>query len=419
MKRSARWHSHCGMAAQYFNAVTIKSHFPRSSAHDLNFAYLETHNYYLIMTIGVLKEPSEESRVSFLPETVTVLTKKGITVFVEAGAGEKAFHNDEEYVKVGAAIKSRAEIIQAADVLVAIHPFAEAASLSSKILIGVYQPLFNVQVMQQWAKQGLITFSLDMLPRTTRAQSMDVLSSQANIAGYKAVLLAANNYGRYFPMFMTAAGSIAPAKLLILGAGVAGLQAVATARRLGAVVEVFDTRPAVKEEVMSLGAKFIEVEGAADASKAGGYAVEQSSDYQQRQQNRIAESIAKADIVITTAQIPGKKAPILITEEMLQSMRVGSVIIDLAAATGGNTPVTKNDQTVLYKGVHIIGNSNLAATMPSDASKLYGKNLLNFLQLIIDKEGKLNLNFDDDLVKGCCITNHGEVVHDRVNQLTS
>jgi NAD(P) transhydrogenase subunit alpha len=253
-----------------------------------------------------------------------------------------------------------------------------------------------------------------MLPRTTRAQTMDVLSSQANIAGYKAVLLAANTYSRYFPMFMTAAGSIAPAKVLILGAGVAGLQAIATARRLGAVVEVFDTRPAVKEEVMSLGAKFIEVEGAADASKAGGYAVEQSADYLQRQQQRIAESIAKADIVITTAQIPGKKAPILISEEMLQSMRKGSVIIDLAAASGGNTPATKNNQTVVYKGVHIVGNSNLQATMPSDASKLYGKNLLNFLQLIIDKEGKLNLNWDDDLVKGCCITNNGEVVHERV-----
>jgi NAD(P) transhydrogenase subunit alpha len=288
------------------------------------------------------------------------------------------------------------------------------ANLNSKIVIGVYQPLFNVPVMQQWAGLGITTFSLDMLPRTTRAQSMDVLSSQANIAGYKAVLLAANTYSRYFPMFMTAAGSIAPAKILILGAGVAGLQAIATARRLGAVVEVFDTRPAVKEEVMSLGAKFIEVEGAADASKAGGYAVEQSADYQQRQQQRIAESIAKADIVITTAQIPGKKAPILISEDMLSAMRKGSVVIDLAAATGGNTPVTKNNQTVLYKGVHIVGNSNLAATMPSDASKLYGKNLLNFLQLIIDKEGKINLNWNDDLVKGCCITFNGEVVHDRV-----
>jgi len=366
------------------------------------------------MTIGVLKEPSEETRVSFLPEAVTALTKKGITVFVESGAGEKAYYNDDEYVKAGGVIKSRGEVVQSADILLAIHPFPEAANLKSTILIGVYQPLFNVPLMQQWAKQGITIFSLDMLPRTTRAQSMDVLSSQANIAGYKAVLQAANLYGRYFPMFMTAAGSIAPAKILILGAGVAGLQAIATARRLGAVVEVFDTRPAVKEEVMSLGAKFIEVEGAADSSKAGGYAVEQSTDYQQRQQQRIAESIAKADIVITTAQIPGKKAPILISEEMLQSMRKGSVIIDIAAATGGNTPVTKNNQTVLYKGVHIVGDSNLAASMPSDASKLYGKNVLNFLQLIIDREGKLNLNWNDDLVKGCCITNNGEVVHERV-----
>jgi NAD(P) transhydrogenase subunit alpha len=394
-------------------ADTIKRHFFRSTIHKSNFPYLESYNYYLIMTIGVLKEPAEESRVSFLPEVVVALAKKGITIVVEQGAGEKAFHTDEDYLQAGATIKTRAEVLQS-DIVVAIQPFAEAGMLSSKIIIGVYQPLYNVPIMQQWAKQGVTSFSLDMLPRTTRAQSMDVLSSQANIAGYKAVLLAANTYGRYFPMFMTAAGSIAPAKVLILGAGVAGLQAIATARRLGAVVEVFDTRPAVKEEVMSLGARFIEVEGAADASKAGGYAVEQSAEYQQRQQQRIAESIAKSDIVITTAQIPGKKAPILITEQMLQSMRKGSVIIDIAAATGGNTPFTKNNEIVQYKGVAIVGNGNLAATMPSDASKLYGKNLLNFLQLIIDKEGKLNLNWNDDLVKGCCITFNGEVMHERV-----
>jgi NAD(P) transhydrogenase subunit alpha len=246
---------------------------------------------------------------------------------------------------------------------------------------------------------------------------MDVLSSQANISGYKAVLLAANLYPRYFPMFMTAAGSIAPAKVLILGAGVAGLQAIATAKRLGAVVEVFDTRPAVKEEVMSLGAKFVEVEGATDASKAGGYAVEQSEDYKQKQQQRIKESIAKADIVITTAQIPGKKAPILITEEMLQGMRSGSIIIDIAAATGGNTPFTRNNETVVYNGISIIGNSNLPATMPSDASKLYGKNMINFLQLITTKEGALQLNWDDDLVKGSCITHGGQVVHERLTEV--
>jgi NAD(P) transhydrogenase subunit alpha len=364
------------------------------------------------MTIGVLKEASPETRVSILPEAAGTLTKKGITVMAEQGAGEKAFSKDDEYTKVGAQVVPRSQVLQDADVILVIHPIAD--NLSNKILIGVYQPLFNVQAMQDWAKRGLTTFSLDMLPRTTRAQSMDVLSSQANIAGYKAVLLASTTYGRYFPMFMTAAGSIAPAKILILGAGVAGLQAIATARRLGAVVEVFDTRPAVKEEVMSLGAKFIEVEGAADASKAGGYAVEQTEEYKQKQQQRIADSIAKSDIVITTAQIPGKKAPILITEEMLKTMRNGSVVIDLAAATGGNTPFTKNNETVQHNGVSIVGNSNLQATMPSDASKLYGKNVLNFLQLLIDKEGKLNLNWDDDLVKGSCITHGGEVVHERV-----
>lgn len=369
------------------------------------------------MTIGILKESSAETRVSLLPEAVATLTKKGITVWVEQGAGEKAYSNDQEYSKAGAQIKNRQEVLQSSDIILAIHQFTETDSLASKIIIGVYQPLFHTGLMQDWARQKITSFSLDMLPRTTRAQSMDVLSSQANIAGYKAVLLAANSYGRYFPMFMTAAGSIAPAKILILGAGVAGLQAIATARRLGAVVEVFDTRPAVKEEVMSLGAKFIEVEGAADASKAGGYAVEQSEQYKQRQQQKITESIAKADIIVTTAQIPGKKAPILITEPMLNNMRNGSVIIDLAAATGGNTPFTKNNETVTFNGVRIIGDSNLPATMPSDSSKLYGKNILNFLQLIINKEGAIHLNWEDDLVKGACITHNGEVVHERVKNL--
>lgn len=364
------------------------------------------------MTIGLLKESHPETRVSLLAEAVATLTKKGITVLVESGAGERAFCSNKDYEKAGARVTDAIEIASLADILLSINqPSPSVIShLSPGIFIGVYQPLFNADTMKEWAAKGITTFSLDMLPRTTRAQSMDVLSSQANIAGYKAVLMAANLYGRYFPMFMTAAGSIAPAKILILGAGVAGLQAIATAKRLGAVVEVFDTRPAVKEEVMSLGAKFVEVEGAADASKAGGYAVEQSEEFLQRQKAKIAESIAKADIVITTAQIPGKKAPILITEEMINAMRNGSLIIDIAAATGGNTPFTKNNETVLYNGVSIIGNSNLQATLPSDASKLYGKNILNFLQLIITKEGQINLNWEDDLVKGSCITHGGEVV---------
>ncbi len=367
------------------------------------------------MIIGVLKEPSPETRVSILAETAAALVKKGIEVWVEDTAGDTAFCSNADYQHAGAGIHSRAELLASSAIVLGIHAPSAADQLNKgTIFVGVYQPLYQADLMKQWAYKGVTTFSLDLLPRTTRAQAMDVLSSQANIAGYKAVLTAANSYGRYFPMFMTAAGSIAPAKVLILGAGVAGLQAIATAKRLGAVVEVFDTRPAVKEEVMSLGAKFVEVEGAADAAKAGGYAVDQTDEYKQKQQQRIAESIAKADIVITTAQIPGKKAPILITEEMMNAMRLGSVIIDLAAATGGNTPFTKNNETVLRKGVSIIGNSSLQSTMPSDASKLYGKNVLNFLQLILTKEGAINLNWEDDLVKGACITFDGQITSDRV-----
>lgn len=368
------------------------------------------------MVVGVLMEPAFETRVSLLPEAVSALVKKGIHIHVESGAGKQAFSNDEAYAKSGAVIASAAEVVKASDILLSIHLPAVIDELSAegKVLIGVYQPLYQRERIRQLAGKGVTIFSLDMLPRTTRAQSMDVLSSQANIAGYKSVLLAAGRYPRYFPMFMTAAGSIPPAKVLIIGAGVAGLQAIATAKRLGAVVEVFDTRPAVKEEVMSLGGKFIEVEGAADASSAGGYAVEQSEDFLRRQKQKIAESIAKADIVITTAQIPGKKAPVLVTSEMISTMKSGSVIVDLAAATGGNTELTKNQETVMSDGVAIIGNSALAASMPSDASKLYGKNVLNFLSLITSKEGSVQLNFDDDLVKGCCITHAGVVVHEVV-----
>ncbi len=372
------------------------------------------------MTIGVLKEPGTETRVSVLPEHIATYKKWNVDVCTETGAGAAAFATDEQYTAAGATTASRSEVLQKADIILSLSTLTTgdiALLKPGAVLLGVYQPLFNFALMAEWAAKGFTVFSIDMLPRTTRAQSMDVLSSQANIAGYKAVLLAANLFPRYFPMFMTAAGSIPPAKMLILGAGVAGLQAIATAKRLGAVVEVFDTRPAVKEEVMSLGAKFVEVEGAADASKAGGYAVEQTEDFMQRQKAKIAESVAKADIVITTAQIPGKKAPILIETSMIEQMKNGSVIIDLAAATGGNTNITKNDETVVHNGVSIVGTSRLAATMPFDASKMYGKNILNFLQLIITKEGALNLNFEDDLVKGSCIANGGNVVNERVKEL--
>ncbi|MBX2939000.1 MAG: Re/Si-specific NAD(P)(+) transhydrogenase subunit alpha [Ferruginibacter sp.] len=368
------------------------------------------------MKVGILKEPAGETRVSLLPEHLATLQKWNLSVYVELGAGNLAFAKDEVYEQAGARVVDRNEVLREADVLLSIHqpPVADMATGKHTIWLGMYFPLWNPEAVAQWSSHTLSVFSLDLLPRTTRAQSMDVLSSQANIAGYKAVLLAANVYPRYFPMFMTAAGSIAPAKVLILGAGVAGLQAIATAKRLGAVVEVFDTRPAVKEEVMSLGAKFIEVEGAADASAAGGYAVEQSDAFKEKQRQRIAESVAKSDIIITTAQIPGKKAPLLITEPMINSMRNGSVIVDLAAATGGNTPFTRNNETVYASGVTIIGNSALSADMPGDASKLYGKNILNFLQLIVKPEGSLYLNFEDDLVKGTCMVHEGVVVHEKL-----
>lgn len=372
------------------------------------------------MTIGILSEPVFETRVSLLPEHISPLKKQKIDVLIETGAGKSAFAQDTQYIREEAKVTSRVDVLRTSDIILTIHPLSPddlKITRKSSVILGMFSPLSQPQLVKDWAEKGLTTFSMDMLPRTTRAQSMDVLSSQANIAGYKAVILAAMQLPKYFPMFMTAAGSIAPAKVMILGAGVAGLQAIATARRLGAVVEVFDTRPAVKEEVMSLGAKFIEVEGAQNASGAGGYAVEQTEDYKLKQQQRIAEVAAKADVIITTAQIPGKKAPILLPDSVLDSMKTGSLIIDLASVSGGNTEHTKDRETVVYKNVTIIGNSNLQGTMPADASKLYGKNILNFLQLIIGSEGQLNLNFEDDLVKGACITYNGEVCNEKVKNL--
>ncbi len=371
------------------------------------------------MIIGVFKEQSPETRVSLSPEVVQALVKMNTEVWIESGAGEQAFYKDELYLSAGAKIKSDTEIANQADVLLAIHAhrILNLKPKTGAILIGVFQPLFQAQMIKDWNAQNYTVFSMDTVPRTTRAQSMDVLSSQANIAGYKAVLLAAFQFSRYMPMFMTAAGSIPPAKVMILGAGVAGLQAIATARRLGGVVEVFDTRPAVKEEVASLGAKFIEVEGAADASKAGGYAVEQSADFAERQKAKIHEHIIKSDIVISTAQIPGKKAPILITKDMIQSMKAGAVIVDLASATGGNTELSQDTKTIIHNGVTIIGNSALAATCPQDASKLYAKNILNFMKLWINPEGAIQLNFEDDIVKGTCICHQGAVTNERVSAL--
>jgi H+-translocating NAD(P) transhydrogenase subunit alpha len=281
----------------------------------------------------------------------------------------------------------------------------------------VLNPFFNGAMVKTLASKGVTSFSMDVIPRTSRAQAMDILSSMATVAGYKAVLTAANSLPKFFPMFMTAAGTITPAKVLILGAGVAGLQAIATSRKLGAVVEAFDVRSAVKEEVTGLGAKFVEVEGSTDDKAAGGYAVEQSEEFKRKQAAAIHDHAVKSDVVICTAQIPGKRAPLLLRKETVEGMRPGSVVIDLAASTGGNCELTENDASVIHHGVKIIGNSSFPVDMPTDSSKMYGKNVINFLKLMITAKGELNLNWDDDLVKGTCVTHHREVVHEKVKSV--
>lgn len=365
------------------------------------------------MTIGVLKEGDNENRVVLLPEHVASLMKKDFQVQVEKGAGLSAFASDEHYTEAGATIRSRAEILKDADMLFSIHPPAETIQ-KGKILISILGPLSNKPLVEKLAKEGVTSYSLDMIPRSTRAQAVDVLSSMATVAGYKAVLVAAGAVSKFFPMFMSASGTIKPSRVLILGAGVAGLQALATARKLGAIVEVFDVRAAVKEEVLSLGGKFVEVEGAKDESSAGGYAVEQSEEYKNKQAELIQQHAILANVVITTAQIPGREAPVLITKETVAAMSPGSVIIDLAASTGGNCELTENDKTIISGGVSIIGNSNFASTTPSDASKMLGNNYLNFLNMMIDDEGKVNLDVEDEIVQLTCITRDGAIVNERL-----
>lgn len=374
------------------------------------------------MIIGILKEASPERRVSMLPEGVAQLIKLKAEVIVETTAGETAFASDESYRAVGASICSHAELLDKAQVLLCIHAPQKNIIDPMKmgqVLIGGLNPVINKQTIEQLAQKGVSSFSLDFIPRTTRAQAMDILSSMATVAGYKAVLDAALNLPRFFPMFMSAAGTIKPATVLILGAGVAGLQAVASARKLGAVVEVFDVRTAVKEEVKSLGGKFIEVEGARDEKGAGGYAVEQTEEFKAKQRQLIHEHAKNADVVICTAQIPGKKAPVLLTRETVESMRPGSVVVDLAASTGGNCELTQNDQVIVHQQVKIIGNSGYPSLMPSDASKMFGNNIINFMKLIINKEGELNLDFSDELVKGTCITHQGKIDNERYQSLIS
>ncbi|MDF1575249.1 MAG: NAD(P) transhydrogenase subunit alpha [Bacteroidales bacterium] len=367
------------------------------------------------MTIGVLKEGDHENRVVFLPEHVASLVKKEFSVLVEKGAGLRAFASDEDYTEAGAGLGSRAQVLKDADMIFSITHPAESIP-KGKILVSNLGPLSNKPLVEKLAREGVISYSLDMIPRSTRAQAVDVLSSMATVAGYKSVLVAAGSVPKFFPMFMSASGTVKPSRVLILGAGVAGLQALATARKLGAVVEVFDVRAAVKEEVMSLGGKFVEVEGAKDEASAGGYAVEQTEEYKRKQAALIQQHAKQANVLITTAQIPGKKAPVLITKETVADMQPGSVIVDLAASTGGNCELTKNDETVVHGGVTIIGNSNFASTMPSDASKMLGNNYLNFLNMMIGEDGKVNLDVEDEIVQLTCITRDGVLVNERVKE---
>jgi NAD(P) transhydrogenase subunit alpha len=371
------------------------------------------------MTVGILKEPISESRVAMLPAAVQALKDMGVAeVVVETGAGIGAFAPDADYTQAGARVALRPEALQS-DIVIAIHPPAlSELSGTNAVLVSVFEPLGNNVLVNQLLTSRLTTFSMDIVPRTTRAQSMDILSSMATVSGYKAVLLAAWKLPKFFPMFMTAAGSIVPAKVLVLGAGVAGLQAIATSRKLGAVVEAFDVRSAVREEVMSLGAKFVEVEGSKEDVAAGGYAVEQSEEFKRLQQKAIHDHAVKSDVVIATAQIPGRKAPVLLPKETVEAMKPGSVIVDLAALSGGNCALTKAGEEVIHNGVLIIGHSNLPGTAASDASRMFGKNLVNFLKLII-KDGQLNLNFEDDIVRETCVTHNGEVMNSRLRQPTS
>jgi len=371
------------------------------------------------MIIGVLKDSLNENRVCLTPDNVSGLLKtSGINVLIEQGAGESSFIKDSFYINSGAKICSREDIISSSDMVLQVNAPDEQtlASITGKpILVGAFNPFHNLDLVRSLKQKSLNAFSLDLIPRTSsKGQSMDILSSMASIAGYKAVLSAANHSSKFFPMFMTAAGTIKPAKVLILGAGVAGLQAIATAKRLGAVVFAFDVRSAVKEQVHSLGARFIEVEGSTEDANAGGYAVEQTDDYKKRQAELIHNQVLASDIIITTAQIPGKKAPLLINKSTIDSMQAGSIIVDLAASTGGNTELTKNNETITLNGVTIIGNSHFPSELSMSASKMFGNNMHNFIKLMIKEDGSLNIDFEDELISGTCLTYNGEIKNERV-----
>jgi len=374
------------------------------------------------MIIGILKEPDFEHRVALLPEAVKTLINLKTEILIEKNAGFKSFADNNEYEEAGAKVVDEKKVISDSDLLLSINPPSKEQLTKLKkeqVVISVFNPLADKDIVNHFLKSDQTTFSMDIIPRTTRGQAMDILSSMATIAGYKAVLDAALKLPNFFPMFMTAAGTIRPAKILILGAGVAGLQAIATARKLGGVVEVFDVRSAVKEQVESLGGKFIEVEGAKEDSAAGGYAVEQDEDFKKKQKQLIHDHASKSNVVICTAQIPGRKAPVLIENHTVEAMKAGSVIIDLAASTGGNCELTEDGKTVVKEGVTIVGNSSYPSEMPNDASRMYGNNLVNFLKLLIDEDGELILDFEDEIVSGTCMVHEKEIMSDRLRKANS
>jgi NAD/NADP transhydrogenase alpha subunit len=370
--------------------------------------------------VAIPKETAQdERRVALVPDTATKLVAAGLDVTVEQGAGSSAFVPDEAYEAVGVKVfKGAAALLKDADVVLKVQaPSVGEVELLQKgaVLISFLQPATQGDIVTALAKRGVTAFSLELVPRISRAQSMDALSSQASAAGYKAVLMAAGRLGKFFPMMMTAAGTVAPARVLVMGAGVAGLQAIATARRLGAVVSAYDVRPAVKDEVKSLGATFIELPLEAQEGQ-GGYAKEQSEEFLRKQRELIGEHIAKSDVVITTAAIPGRRAPLLVTADMVKGMRPGSVIVDLAAETGGNVELTKAGEDVDVGGVTIIGSRNVPSTMPLHASQLYARNVANLLLHLV-KDGAVKLDFADEITKGACVTHGGEIVNERAKQM--
>lgn len=372
----------------------------------------------MALKLAVLKETDVfEKRVAATPETVKKLIAKGFVISVETGAGLHSSYPDKDYQSAGATLGSRDEIVKDADVILAVDAPEHLSAKKSAVLLGLLSPYNRKERLANYAASGITAMSMELVPRITRAQAMDVLSSQSNLAGYRAVLEAAVLLPHAFPMMMTAAGTVPPARVFIMGAGVAGLQAIATAKRLGAVVSATDVRAAAKEQVQSLGGTFIMVESeeSKNAETAGGYAKEMSEEFKQKQATLVADTITRQDIVITTALIPGRPAPLLITEEMVKSMKPGSVIIDMAVEQGGNCALSKAGEVVEIHGVKIAGYRNIPSRIASDASALYSRNLMNLVNLLVDKEGALNIDMEDDIIKGVTLTKDGQIVHPNFN----